>query len=236
MLPDAVLTPIVPVRDRCLPVDDAFVPFLPDGGLRRGHVVGCGGPAAVSLAIGLAAGAVSAGSWLAVVGVPMIGVEAVAEMGVPLERVVSVDVVGGPGAWAERVAAAIDGFELVLTRPPAGAERYLRKIGHRLQARGAVLLPVGPTSPGVSCDIELSTLDAEWVGADRGAGHLVGRLASVRSGGRRMPRAVEVEMWLPGPDGRVVPREPVATSEFAAVHHAGRADVSDEGMVFDRVG
>lgn len=229
-----MLTPIVPVRDRCLPVDDALASLLPDGGLRRGHVVGCGGPAAVSLAVGLTASAVSAGSWLAVVGVPMIGVEAVAEMGVPLERVVSVDVGGGPGEWAERVAAAIDGFEVVLTRPPAGAERYVRKVGHRLQARGAVLVPVGPTTPGISCDVELSTVAVEWVGTGRGAGHLVGRSARVRSGGRRMPRPVEADLWLPGPDGRIARREPgVVDSDGIDARSTG---AHDEVLVLDRAG
>lgn len=210
MLPE--LQPIVPVRDRCFPVAEVYESLLPDGGLRRGHVVGCGGPAAMSLAMGLLAHPVSAGSWVAVVGVPMLGLEAVAEMGVSLERVVGVDAGAGPSAWAERVAAAIDGFEFVLTRPPAGADRYLRKIGNRLQARGAVLVPVGPVTPGIACDVELTTTSVDWIGIDGGAGHLMARRAHVRSGGRRMPRPVEAELLLPGPDGRVDRIEPVVTA------------------------
>ena len=67
--------------------------MLPDAGLVRGRVVGCTGPAAMSLALALAARATVTGSWLAAVGVPMLGVEAVAELGVPLSRLV-VDRVG----------------------------------------------------------------------------------------------------------------------------------------------
>ena len=47
--------------------------------------------AATSLALALAVEATAAGAWLAVVDVPWLGVEAAAELGVPLERLVRVD-------------------------------------------------------------------------------------------------------------------------------------------------
>ena len=177
--------------------------MLPDAGLVRGRVVGCAGPAAMSLALALAARATTTGSWLAVVGVPMLGVEAVAELGVPLSRLVTVDSDGRPAAWAERVGAAADGFDLILTRPPAGADRVVRKVRQRLQARGVVLIAVGPTSPGIGCDVEFTTTATAWDGLGQGHGSLVGRRATVRVGGRRVPRPVEYELWLPGPNGRV---------------------------------
>lgn len=176
--------------------------MLPDAGLVRGRVVGCTGPAAMSLALALAARATTTGSWLAVVGVPMLGVEAVAELGVPLSRLVAIDSDGRPAAWAERVGAAADGFDLILTRPPAGADRVVRKVRQRLQARGVVLIAVGPVSPGMACDIEFSTTAVEWTGLGDGHGALAGRRATVRLDGRRVPRPVERELWLPGPDGR----------------------------------
>jgi hypothetical protein len=194
---------LVPARDRCCPVDEAFIPMLPDAGLARGRIIGCTGPVAVSLALALAARATATGAWLAVVGVPMLGVEAVAELGVPLSRLVAVESDGRPATWAERVGAAADGFDLILTRPPAGAERVVRKVKQRLQARGVVLLAVGPTTPGISCDVEFSTTSIEWVGLGQGHGSLTGRLAMVRSSGRRVPRPVERALWLPGPDGVV---------------------------------
>ncbi|MFW2336226.1 hypothetical protein [Ilumatobacter sp.] len=197
------LASIVPARDRCFPVDEAVSAMLPDAGLVRGRVVGCTGPAAMSLSLALAARAAATGSWLAVVGVPMLGVEAVTEFGVPLSRLVSIHADGRPSEWAERVGAAADGFDLILTRPPAGAERVVRKVRQRMQARGVVLFAVGPTSPGVSCDVEFTTSAVEWVGLGQGHGSLMGRRTLVRVGGRRVPRPVERELWLPGPGGGV---------------------------------
>ena len=204
--------------------------MLPDAGLVRGRIVGCTGPAAMSLAVALAARATTTGSWLAAVGVPMLGVEAVAELGVPLTRLVAVESSGGPAAWAERVGAAADGFDLVLTRPPAGAERVVRRIRQRLQARGVVLLAVGPSSPGVSCDVEFTTTAVAWAGLERGHGTLLGRRASVRVGGRRVPRAVERELWLPGPTGGVA-----VVGEHPGVDRGGVEPV-EPVAVLDRAG
>jgi hypothetical protein len=177
--------------------------MLPDRGLWRGRVVGCTGPTAMSLALALSSRTVTAGSWLAVVGVPMLGLEAAAELGVPLSRLVMIDVDSGPKVWAERVAAAADGFDIVLTSPPPGAERVVRMVRNRLQARGVVMLAVGRSTPGVSCDIEFSTTSSRWIGVGDGSGHLIGRRVTVRAGGRRIPMPVERELWLPGPTGCV---------------------------------
>lgn len=211
--------------------------MLPDGGLVRGRTVGCSGPAAISLALALAARATATGSWLAVVDVPMLGVEAAAELGVPLSRLVAVDGGGRPATWAERVGAVADGFDLILTRPPVGAERVARRIRQRLQARGVVLLAVGPTTPGMSCDVELTTTSVEWIGLGQGHGSLTGRRAVVRVGGRRVPRPIERTMWLPGPDGRVADAAIDASpSEIDAIEPvsvgssegAGEADLVDD--------
>lgn len=157
----------------------------------------------MSLALAVAARAVREGSWLAAVGVPMLGIEAAGELGIPLSRVVTVDAGTGPKAWAERVAAAADGFELILTDAPPGAERVARQVRHRLQAKGAVLLAASSGAPKVGCDMELATGEAEWSGVGAGHGHLVARRVAVRAAGRRLPGPVERELWLPGRDGRV---------------------------------
>lgn len=197
------LASIVPARDRCFPVDEAFVPMLPDAGLVRGRVVGCTGPAAMSLGFALATRATATGSWLAAVGVHTMGVEAVAELGVPLERLVAIATDRRPATWADRVGAAADGFDLIITCPPAGAERVARKIKQRLQARGVVLLAIGHTSPGMSCDVEFNTTAVDWAGLGHGHGSLLARRAMVQVSGRRVPRPVERELWLPGPTGGV---------------------------------
>lgn len=227
---------MVPARDRTLPVDEAFISLLPTGSLQRGRVVGCTGPAAVTLAVALAARSVISGSWLAAVGVPMLGVEACRELGLPLSRLVHVGVDGGPAVWAERVAAAVDGFDVVLARPPAGAERVLRKVRTRLQARGAVLVVVSPTTAPVSCDIELGTTSIDWVGTDRGAGRLAARRAVVRCGGRRVPRPIERELWLPGPDGRVEPAESHQQVADGSVVESGDVDDAIDVVELSRAG
>ena len=85
---------------------------LPDPGLTRGRIVGCTGAAATSLALALASRATTTGSWLAVVGMAPIGIEAAREMGVAIDRLVAVDANGcRADEWADRVAAAADGFE-----------------------------------------------------------------------------------------------------------------------------
>jgi hypothetical protein len=177
--------------------------MLPEGGLLRGRVVGCSGPAAWSLALALVAEAVQAGSWLAAVGTPTLGLDAAAELGITLSRLVMVDAGDGTPAWAERVAAAADGFELIVTAPPVGAERAVRKVRQRVQARGAVLVAVGQATPGVACDLELSTTSVVWDGIGHGSGHLVCRRATVQVTGRRTPRPVARELLLPAPGGGV---------------------------------
>ena len=209
---------------------------IPDAGLQRGRIVGCAGPAAMSLALALASRVVVVGSWLAVVGVPMLGVEAAAEFGMPLSRLVMVDAPGGPAVWAERVAAAADGFDIVMTCPPAGAERMVRKVRTRLQARGVVLIAVGLAAPGVSCDLELTTTSLEWCGLGQGSGHLIARRATVRAGGRRMPHPLERDLWLPGHDGRIAlvgVRSPDARNDVNDVNDIN--DVNDD-VVLTRAG
>lgn len=157
----------------------------------------------MSLALAVASRAAGEGSWLAAVGVPSLGVEAAGELGVPLSRLVMIDAGGGPRAWAERIVAALDGFELILTQAPAGAERMARQIRHRLQSKGAVLLVVSHGAPAVGCDVELATGEAQWFGLGAGHGHLVARRVPVRAGGRRLPGVTRCDLWLPGPDGRL---------------------------------
>ena len=124
------------------------------------------------------------------VGVAPIGIEAAGEMGVAIDRLVAVDANGcRPDEWADRVAAAADGFELLLTMPPAGpparAERVIRKVRQRIQARGAVLLMI---SSGIGADVVLEVTAGEWEGLGRGYGHLRRRRVVVRASGRRVPR------------------------------------------------
>jgi hypothetical protein len=212
----AAVAPTTLARQRTLPVAVPLQPLLPEVALARGRTVACGGVAATSLAIALAAEATVAGAWLAIVDVPWLGVEAVAELGVPLERLVRVDpgqTTGSFGAaWADLVAAVLDGFELVVTRVPRRLNQaMLRRVLARVQARESVLIAVGDPGPLVA-DVAMEASAALWEGIAEGSGHLRGRRVTVAATGRRVPRRRHAELWLPGPDGAVAAVEdPIPT-------------------------
>ena len=167
-----------------------------------------------SLTLALAAAAADAGAWLAVVDVPWLGVEAAAELGVPLERLVRVEpAAGDPTAWADLVAAVLDGFELVVTHVPRRVNAgVLRRVQSRIQAREGVLLTIGDPGP-LHVDVAMDASVAAWEGVDHGAGHLRGRRVTVVSSGRRIPRPRRAELWLPGPAGAVAAAEPLPVAE-----------------------
>src|SRR5919201_5507061 len=95
--------------ERLLPVLPALRPLLPGQGLRRGTTVVVARSAALALA--LVAGASAAGSWVAAVGLPDLGIVAAAETGIALERLA---LVPEPGArdWAVVVAAFLDAVDV----------------------------------------------------------------------------------------------------------------------------
>jgi hypothetical protein len=208
----AAVAPTTLARQRTLPVAGPLIPLLPDGALPRGRAVSCRGIAATSLAVALAAEAAVAGSWLAVVDVPWLGVEAVAELGVPLERLVRVDP-GADASWVDLVAAVLDGFELVITRMPQRLNAaVVRRVQARVQAREAVLITVGDPGP-LLADITMAASSPVWEGVEHGWGRLRGRRVAVSATGRRVPRPRRADLWLPGPDGTVA----TATSPIVAV-------------------
>ena len=209
-------------RSRMLPVVDALVSLVPDGGLVRGKAVACGGVAAMSLAVSLAVAATASGSWLAVVGVPTFGLEAAEEFGIPLERVVSVD----PGeqrvtgaSWAELVAATFDGFEVVITKvPPRLNAALARRVQARMRDREAVLITLGSSGP-FSVEVELDASDPRWEGIAAGSGYLRGRRVDITSSGRRVQRPRRVSLWLPGCDGSVAVAEVAEVAEVVPLAH-----------------
>jgi hypothetical protein len=172
--------------------------LLPYGGLRRGATVAVTRGSWLLLA--MLAAASRAGSWCGVVGWPEFGGLAAAELGVALERVVAVPEPGGQ--WVAATAALLDGADLVLARPPPGAQpRDLRRLAVRARERRSALLAAGEW-PGA--ELRLSIVGSRWSGLDDGAGHLLGRELTVRVEGRgAAARAQEAVLRLPrdGPAG-----------------------------------
>jgi hypothetical protein len=164
-------------------------------------VPGVGG--ATLLALALVAEASRAGSWLAAVGLPSLGLVAADEVGVALERVV---LVATPerDAWGNVVAALVDGFDLVLLHAGRGGMRPTdaRRLVARARERGAVLVQLG-AGWHTEADLSLQVVAARWEGLDGdGYGHLQARRVTVARTGRgeaAQPR--RAELWLPGPGG-----------------------------------
>jgi len=188
--------PVVLARERTMPVAAAYEALLPDDGLVRGRVMSCHGAAATTLAFGLVRDAVIAGAWMAVVDVPTFGADAAAEVGVPLERVVRVGSGvqaerTGASTWIEVMAAAVDGFDVVITRVPAALQgdrrpAAIRTLVKRLQQHGSIVVVLGETG-ALTSDVELHTTSTVWSGLEDGAGHLRCRRVDVRASGRRLP-------------------------------------------------
>jgi len=186
--------------ERLLPVVPALQPLLPGRGLRRGSTVTVSRSAALALA--LVAEASAAGSWVAAVGLPDLGMVAAAEVGVDLERLALVPVPGAR-AWPAVVAALLDAVDVVLVRSPAGLPAgQARRLAARARERGAVLVPLGAWS--VAPDLWLVVAASTWQGLGQGHGRLEARRVEVVVGGRGAA-ALErrASLWLPAPDGTI---------------------------------
>jgi hypothetical protein len=202
----AQIISLSPVRNRgdvltgegLLPVLPALRGLLPSGGLQRGSVVTSGDWGLLSLA--LAAKAVADGAWCAIVGVPFAGIRAADEIGLDPDRVL---LVPEPGpAWPQVVASLLDGFDLVLLRPPDQPPGQLRRRLEASARRYGNVLVVAGEWPGASA--RLLVTRAEWTGIGAGHGRLQARRAQVVASGRgagERPRSAW--LWLPGPDGTI---------------------------------
>jgi hypothetical protein len=186
--------------ERLLPVVPALQPLLPGRGLRRGSTVAVNRSAALALA--LVAGASAAGSWVAAVGLPDLGMVAAAELGIALERLALVPAPGAR-AWPTVVAALLDAVDVVLVRSPAGLPAgQARRLAARARERGAVLVPLGAWS--AAPDLWLAVAASAWQGLGQGHGRLEARRVEVVVGGRgAAARERRASLWLPAPDGTI---------------------------------
>lgn len=181
-----------------LPVLPALGKLLPDGALRRGQVVTTGDWGLLSLA--LAAGAVAAGAWCAVAGVPHAGISAAADAGLDPARLLLIGDLGQN--WPQVVASLLDGCDLVLLRPPEEpSAQTRRKLEATVRRHSAVLLVAGEWD---GAQARLRVVTSEWTGIGWGHGRLRARRVRVVADGRGgWSRPTARWLWLPGPDGAV---------------------------------
>jgi hypothetical protein len=176
---------------RTLPTAAAVAPLLPGGALRSG--VAYAAPGSLALAMLLLAGPSAAGAWCGVVGIPEFGVEAAAELGVALERLV---LVPDPGEhWLAVTAQLTEVLPVVLVRPPArgASPAETARLASRLRQRDATLLVAGAW-PGA--EAVLTTRGGSWAGIGPGWGYLAGR---------------ELEVAVTAKDARAVHRLAIGT-------------------------
>lgn len=202
----AEVQPVTLAAEQVLALPAPLDELVPERGLRRGSVLAVEGPAATSMALALAAELTATGSWVATVGVATMGLLAASELGVDLARCLVVTVDDGRH-WAEAVAALIGAVDLIITRTPAGVrQREARRVVARARERGSVVVSLPGGDASLSPDRRFRTSASAWVGLTPGRGRLVARRVRVArgegagAGGRRM-----VQVWLPGPEGRLAP-------------------------------
>ncbi len=176
---------------RLLPVPAGLAGALPAGGLSRGSTVVVHG--STSLTLGLLAEASRAGSWVALVGLPGVGVLAAAQLGLDLDRVVLVPAPGPDGPTV--VAALLDGVDVVVVGDVALGDGDRRRLSARARERGAVLLS---TEVWPAAHLVL-TAEVTWEGLGNGHGRLRGRRLTVRCAGRgAAAREWLAEVTVPG--------------------------------------
>jgi hypothetical protein len=195
------IRPTVLAVDRTLPVLPALAGLFP-GGLRRGTTIGVSGMGARSLAMALMVRATAAGSWVAVVGDPDLGLAAAAGQGLKMERLVIVDA-PDPTGWGPVVATLVGAFDLIVVAPRhrVGAVD-VRRLAARCRERGSVLFHLGDGPWPGRLDLRLVVDGAIWDGPDAGHGRLCSRRTVVTASGRGMESTGRrTELLLPGPDG-----------------------------------
>ncbi len=160
-------------------------------GLRAGATYSATG--SLTLALALLAEACSQGAWSAVVGLPGLGLEMAARMGLELDRVL---LVPAPGeAWSTVVAALAEIVPLVLASPARLAPAEASRLAARLRERGCTLLLTGPAPDGLGSLATLHASPAGWRGLGEGHGCLLQRRIAVevhQRAGRRSRHHLEI--------------------------------------------
>ena len=199
--------PVTLTVERTIPLASWLRDLIP-GGIRRGSTVVVNGrtQGVHTLAFSLASSASLAGAWCAAVGFDDLGLVAVSELGVVLERLALVPDVA-PRDWVKVAGALVDSVDIILARPPAHLRLGdARRLSNRARERGAVLILVGDSSSsygaspwGDGADLRLSVTETRWEGPGTGEGHLQRRRLEVTAGGRGVAARQRVHrVWMCG--------------------------------------
>ena len=219
-------------HERRLPVEEALEALLPEGSIRRGTAIAVGGHGSVTLAVALAAETSRRGSWVAAVGMADLGVSALAERGIDLQRWALVDFPppaagrAGPdrNAAADVLGSVVGGFDVVLLGPAVrvGATTARRLLARMREHGTSLIRALGADEADdavtvLQPEVRMAIGQPRWTGVDGGHGRLLARRAEVTVDGRgEASRPRRIAMWLPSAGGDVVSDE-----------HRGGAAVDD---------
>lgn len=171
--------------ERALPMLEGLHAVLP-GGLRAGASYSVTG--STSLALALLAGSSRAGAWCGILGLPHLGTEAAAGLGIELDRLV---LVPEPGSrWLTVASAMADVLGVVVAAPSLVTPAEASRLAARLRQRESTLIVLGPWP---QADAVLHTTANIWAGLGHGHGHLTGRRLEVETtprGGRARSRTI----------------------------------------------
>lgn len=190
-----------------LAVPEPLADVLPGRGLPSGGVISVcagssadGAPDAGAMSLLLSLLAAPCGPWVAVVGIPGLGLAAAAELGVDFDRLV---VIPDPGPDVLQVLSVLaDGVDLIAVAQPAILPpARLRVLSGRLRQRGAVLLVSGRW-PGA--DLVLTVRGLRWFGLGDGHGRLCDRELDVDVTGRRLGGMRSATLMLRATTGTAV--------------------------------
>lgn len=185
--------------DGYLPVPTGLAAVLPWPGLARGRTVAVHG--STSLTLALLAEASRGGHWVALVGLPGLGVLAADQLGLDLDRVVLVPDPGPDGPTV--LAALLDGVDIVVVGDVALADVDRRGLSARARERAAVLVTTRPW-PGAHAVVTVES--SVWEGLGHGYGRLRSRRLTVHSAGRGAAVAGRrLEVVVPGALSAVPP-------------------------------
>jgi len=235
-------------HERTLPLVAGLHGVIPAGCLQRGSTVAVHGPGATSFGLAVAAEAVRAGSFLAVVAPESFNMAACLDFDIPLRRVVQFvlpttsDERREQSGRAQLLAAIIEGFDLVAlvnTGPVPHRDRVTasqsRQLVARTRERGAVLMRLGGPAWSDAADLRFDLSEPTWQGIGRGHGHLRSRVLGVQAAGRRWhgKRGELHHLLLPGGEQGVGPT--VLARDLAAEVVAAQFAGSDIDEMIDAV-
>ena len=177
------ITEMQPLRldERALPTPPELRGLLPGGALRRGSVTTVQG--SLQLGLALLAAVSASGAWCGVIGVPELGIEATADLGLSLERLV---LVPSPGTHGLGIAGTLSEVLSAVLIRPSGEPRpdEAARLAARLRDHGATLVVLGPWQ---GAEGNLRVTASRWSGLGFGHGMLQTHDVTVESRDRRGP-------------------------------------------------